>query len=31
MCPHGAIKSVFTYKGKTYSAVKANDFIKNDF
>ena len=30
MCPQGAIKSVFTYRGKTSSAVKVNDFIKND-
>lgn len=29
-CPRGAIKSIFTYKGKTHSAVKAKDFIKND-
>jgi len=30
MCPRGAIKSVFTFKGKTYSAVNANDFLKTD-
>ncbi len=30
MCPHRAIKSVFNYKGKIYSAVKANDFIENE-
>lgn len=30
MCPIGAIKSIFTYKGKTYSAVEAKDFINND-
>lgn len=29
-CPRGAIKSIFTYKGKTHSSVKAKDFIKND-
>jgi NAD-dependent dihydropyrimidine dehydrogenase PreA subunit len=31
MCPIGAIRSLFTYNGKTYSAVKAKDFIKTDF
>jgi ferredoxin/flavodoxin len=31
MCPNRAISSIFTYKGKTYNAVKAKDFIKNDF
>ena len=30
MCPRGAIKSVFTFKGKTYSAVNAKDFLKKD-
>ncbi len=29
MCPRRAIKSIFTYKGKTYKAVKANNFLKN--
>ncbi len=29
-CPRGAIKSFYTYNGKTYRAVKANDFIKNN-
>lgn len=29
MCPRHAIKSILTYKGNTYSAVKANDFVKN--
>ncbi len=31
MCPFGAIKSLFTFKGKTYSAVKANDLLKTMF
>lgn len=30
ICPRKAIKSVLTYKGKTYNAVKAKDFIEND-
>jgi ferredoxin len=28
MCPNGAIKSVFTFKGKTYRAVNAKYFLK---
>jgi len=27
-CPRGAISCKFNYKGKTYRAVKAKEFIK---
>jgi ferredoxin len=30
MCSLGAIKFIFTFKGKTYSAVKAKYFLKKE-
>ena len=31
MCPIGVIKSLFTYKGKTYGAVKAKILFNTIF